>query len=95
MEHDNGEDNNWSVQRVEGLVNKHMADIALETLQQKLSAVSNEMHSLTEHVSRRSGEGFKDDPRRGDVRFGEEQLSSACSTGASDKFNTSSTGRQL
>eukprot|EP00064_Thunnus_orientalis_P008583 superscaffoldBa00001030_g8606 len=75
--------------RVDGLVNKHMADIALETLQHRLSAVSDEMHSLVEHVSRRSGEEFKDEPRRGDVSFGVEPLSD-CSTEAADKFISAS-----
>ncbi|XP_044070970.1 uncharacterized protein si:dkey-187a12.4 [Siniperca chuatsi] len=88
MEHDNGDNHDWPMQgRVEGFVNKHMADIALETLQQRLSAVSNEMNSLAEHVSRRSGEEFKDEVRRGDVIFGvEPPLSSACSSGAVDKI---------
>lgn len=96
MDHDNGENLDWSMQRrVDGLVNKHMADIALETLQHRLSAVSDEMHSLVEHVSRRSGEEFKDEPRRGDVSFGVEPLSD-CSTEAADKFiSASSTGKQL
>ncbi|XP_035519571.1 uncharacterized protein si:dkey-187a12.4 [Morone saxatilis] len=84
MEHGNGDTNDWAVQRrVEGFVNKHMADIALESLQQRLSAVSEEMHSLAEHVSRRSGEEFKDESRRAEVSFGvEPPLSSACSSGA-------------
>ncbi|XP_051280388.1 uncharacterized protein si:dkey-187a12.4 [Dicentrarchus labrax] len=84
MEHDNGDTRDWPVQRrVEGFVNKHMADIALESLQQRLSAVSDEMHSLAEHVSRRSGEEFKDESRRAEVSFGEEPpLSSACSSAA-------------
>ncbi|KAM7385043.1 hypothetical protein PAMP_001142 [Pampus punctatissimus] len=91
MEHDNGDNLDWSVQRrVDGLVNKHMADIALETLQHRLSAVSEEMHSLVEHVSRRSGEEFKDEPRRGDVSFGVEPLSSACSSESADKFISAS-----
>ncbi|XP_022624771.1 uncharacterized protein LOC111239220 isoform X2 [Seriola dumerili] len=55
MEHDHGDSLDWSMERrVEGLVNKHMADIAVESLQQRLTAVSDEMHSLVEHVSRRS-----------------------------------------
>ncbi|XP_039996051.1 uncharacterized protein si:dkey-187a12.4 isoform X1 [Xiphias gladius] len=88
MEHDNGDNYDWSTERrVEGLVNKHMADIALETLQQRLTAVSDEMHSLAEHVSRRSGEELKDEPRRADVSLGvEPPLSSACSSGAADNF---------
>lgn len=96
MENDNGENVDWSMQRrVDGLVNKHMADIALETLQSRLCAVSDEMHSLAEHVCRRSGEELKDEPRRGEVTFGVEPLSSDCSTEATDKFiSTSSTGKQ-
>ncbi|XP_031152758.1 uncharacterized protein si:dkey-187a12.4 [Sander lucioperca] len=88
MEHGNGDNPDWSIQRrVEGFVNKHMADIARETLQQRLTAVSDEMHSLAEHVSRRSGEEFKDDPRQGDVSFGvQPPLCSACSSGAADKL---------
>ncbi|XP_008300009.1 uncharacterized protein LOC103372210 [Stegastes partitus] len=84
MEHGNGDNvhHDWSTeQRVDGLVNKHMADIALEALQQRLSAVSDEMHSLAQHVSRRSGEEFKDEPRRGDVSFGVEP-SLSCGSGA-------------
>ncbi|KAI4812903.1 hypothetical protein KUCAC02_024265 [Chaenocephalus aceratus] len=82
MEHDNGDNHNWPMQRREqGLVNKHMADIARESLQQRLCA--GEMHSLTERGSRRSGEEFTDEPRRRDVSFGEEPpLSTACSSGA-------------
>ncbi|KAM7408128.1 hypothetical protein PAMA_002010 [Pampus argenteus] len=91
MEHDNGDNLDWSMhRRVDGLVNKHMADIALETLQHRLSAVSEEMHSLVEHVSRRTGEEFKDEPRRGDVSFGVEPLSSACSSESADKFISAS-----
>lgn len=96
MEDDNGENPDWSMQRrVDGLVNKHMADIALETLQHRLSAVSDEMHSLVEQVSRRSGEEFNDEPRRGDVSFCVEPLSSACSTEAAEFISASSTGTQL
>ncbi|KAK5853604.1 hypothetical protein PBY51_014744 [Eleginops maclovinus] len=80
MEHDNGDNHNWPVQRrEEGLVNKHMADIDRETLQQRLCA--GEIHSLTERVSRRSGEEFPDEPRRGGVSFGEEPTLS-CGSGA-------------
>ena len=96
MEHDNGDNHNWPVQRrEEGLVNKHMADIARESLQQRLCA--GEMHSLTERGSRRSGEEFTDEPRRRDVSFGEEPpLSTACSSGA-DKLLSAppSTGHSL
>lgn len=61
-----------------------MADIALEALQQRLSAVSDEVHSLAQHVSRSSGEEFKDEPRRGDVSFGVEPPPPplSCSSGA-------------
>lgn len=73
--------------RVECTVNKHMADIAVETLQRRLSAVSEEMHSLAEHVSGRSGEMFRDESRRGEVSLGTEPPpSSACSSGAADKL---------
>lgn len=50
----NGNSSNWAMERrVEGLVNKHMADMALETLQQRLSAVSQEMNHLSAEISRR------------------------------------------
>ncbi|KAF3842447.1 hypothetical protein F7725_024398 [Dissostichus mawsoni] len=68
MEHDNGDNHNWPVQRRE------------DEPQQRLCA--GEMHSLTERGSRRSGEEFTDEPRRRDVSFGEEPpLSTACSSG--------------
>lgn len=96
MEH-NGDNTSWSMQRrMEGLVNKHMADIALETLQQRLSAVSDEMNNLAEHVSKRSEEIPKDDiPRRSDVNFDVESLTATFSTGGvGEKLmpGTSSTG---
>ncbi|CAB1343616.1 unnamed protein product [Coregonus sp. 'balchen'] len=83
MEHNNGDTSSWAMQRrMEGLVNKHMADIALETLQQRLSAVSDEMNNLAEHVSRRSEDIPKDDiSRRPDVSFDVESLSATFSTG--------------
>lgn len=83
MEHNNGDTSSWAMQRrMEGLVNKHMADIALETLQQRLSAVSDEMNHLAEHVSRRSEDVPKYDiPRRTDVNFDVESLSATFSTG--------------
>ncbi|XP_046885230.1 uncharacterized protein si:dkey-187a12.4 [Hypomesus transpacificus] len=82
MEH-NGDNRSWGMQRrMEGLVNKHMADIALETLQQRLSAVSDEMHSLAEHVSRHSEEIPKDDiTRRTDVNFDGGSLNGTCNSG--------------
>lgn len=93
------EDNHdWPMQqRVEGYVNKHMADIALETLQQRLSVVSDEMHNLAEQVTRRSGGVLKDEPRREGVSFSvEPPPPSACSSGAGDRFMTSpSSGRPL
>lgn len=53
--------------RVEGLVNKHMADMALETLQQRLSAVSQEMNHLSAEISRREDSNRVEDlPRRTD-----------------------------
>lgn len=89
----NGDFSDWEMQRrVEGLVNKHMADIALETLQQRLTAVSDEMHSLAEHVSGRSGEVSKAEPRTGAVSRGGELLASIHS--ADDKLiMPPSTGR--
>ncbi len=98
MEQDHGDNHDWPMQRrVEGFVNKHMADIAVEALQQRLSAMSDEMHSLAEHVSRRSGEDFKDEPRRRDVSLDVEPLlSSACSFRATDKLMSAPpTGRLL
>lgn len=82
MERNNGDNSDWVMhRRMEGLVNKHMADIAFETLQQRLSAVSDEMNSLAEHVSRRSDEIPKDEiPRRGDVNFDVEPLTATYST---------------
>ena len=97
MEHGNGDSYDWATERrVEGSVNKHMADIALETLQQRLTAMSDEMQSLAEHVSRRSGEDLKNEPRRGDVSLGlEPPLSSTYGSGAADKFNSAcSTGSE-
>ncbi|KAM4614858.1 uncharacterized protein ACJ7VT_010093 [Polymixia lowei] len=90
MEH-NEDHSVWPMpRRMEGLVNKHMADIALEALQQRLSAVSEEMHSLAEHVSRRSEESPTDDPRRGDVNFevdsvGEKLTSGSCTDTAAQR----------
>ncbi|TSK22711.1 Ras and Rab interactor 2 [Bagarius yarrelli] len=53
----NGNSSRWTIERrVEGLVNKHMADMALETLQQRLSAVSQEMTHLSAELSRREDE---------------------------------------
>ncbi|KAE8280285.1 hypothetical protein D5F01_LYC20840 [Larimichthys crocea] len=90
MEHVSEDNHDWPVhRRMDGYVNKHMADIALETLQQRLSAVSDEMHSLADHVSRRSGEEFKDESQRGDMSFCvEPQLSSAGSSEAADRFTS-------
>ncbi|XP_076599596.1 uncharacterized protein LOC143328377 isoform X2 [Chaetodon auriga] len=88
MEHNNGENHDWPVQRrLQGFVNRHMADIALETLQERLSAMSDEMHNLAEHVSKRTGEELKDESRRGDVSFRTvPPLSSACSSGAAARL---------
>ncbi|XP_076018159.1 uncharacterized protein LOC143009941 [Genypterus blacodes] len=91
MEH-NGDYSEWGMQqrRVEGLVSKHMADIALDTLQQRLAAVSDEMHSLSEHVSsRRSGEVSKAEPPTGTVTRAGELHASGHST--DDKLMSSST----
>lgn len=66
MEGSNGSSASWAVgRRVEGLVNKHMADMALETLQQRLSAVSQDMNHLSAEISRREDEKCVEDlPRR-------------------------------
>ncbi|XP_071337695.1 uncharacterized protein [Trachinotus anak] len=92
MEPGNGQSLDWAMdRRVGGLMNKHVADIAVESLQQRLTAVSDEMHSLAEHVSRRSDEEFKHEPQGGDISLGAEpQLSSACSSGATDKLVSAS-----
>ncbi|KAL2082891.1 hypothetical protein ACEWY4_020664 [Coilia grayii] len=78
MEQNNGNSQSWSVQRrVEGLVNKHMADIALETLQQRLSIVSEEMNHLSNELTRRDDvlKRAEDVPRRSDLNFNVEPLS--------------------
>ncbi|XP_072533082.1 uncharacterized protein [Salminus brasiliensis] len=84
MEPNNGNGSNWAIQRrVEGLVNKHMADMALETLQQRLSAVSEEMNHSTDDRSRREDihEPGEDAPRRTDVNFSVDPLSESYGTG--------------
>lgn len=55
----------WTGRR--GDVNRFMADVALETVQRMLSAVSEEMRRLSEHVTRFAGEEFKEEARRGEV----------------------------
>lgn len=53
MDAKKGGGSNWSLERrVEGLLNKHTADMALQALQQRLSAVSDEMSPLSENMSR-------------------------------------------
>lgn len=71
MEGSNGNSSNWAVdRRVEGLVNKHMADMALDTLQQRLSAVSQEMNHLSAEISRREdSKRLEDLARRTDPHF--------------------------
>ncbi|XP_066535958.1 uncharacterized protein si:dkey-187a12.4 isoform X2 [Hoplias malabaricus] len=73
MEQNSRNGTNWAIQRrVEGLVNKHMADMALETLQQRLSTVSEEMNHLSEDLSGREDgpkRAVEDTPRRTDVNF--------------------------
>lgn len=62
----------WEVQRrVDGLVNKYMADIALETLQQRLSMVTEEMNHLSSELARRddSSKRTDDTSRRADLNF--------------------------
>ncbi|XP_007252288.3 uncharacterized protein si:dkey-187a12.4 [Astyanax mexicanus] len=75
METNNGNGSNWAIQRrVEGLVNKHMADMALETLQQRLSAVSEEINHLTDDRSRREDapKAAEEAPRRTETNFRSE-----------------------
>ncbi|XP_017320498.1 uncharacterized protein si:dkey-187a12.4 [Ictalurus punctatus] len=75
MEGSNGNSSNWAVERrveglVEGLVNKHMADMALDTLQQRLSAVSQEMNHLSAEISRREdSKRLEDLARRTEPHF--------------------------
>ncbi|MCJ8730512.1 hypothetical protein PDJAM_G00185370 [Pangasius djambal] len=71
MEGSNGTSSKWAMERrVEGLVNKHMADMALDTLQQRLSAVSQEMNHLSAEISRREdSKRVEDLPRRTDPHF--------------------------
>lgn len=72
MEGGRGKSSSWAMERrVEGLVNRHMADMALETLQQRLSAVSQEMNHLSAEISRRedSKRVEEDLPRRSDTHF--------------------------
>lgn len=90
MEQNNANSQNWSVQqqrRVEGLVNKHMADIALETLQHRLSLVSEEMNHLSNELSRRDDvlKRAEDVPRRSDLNFNVEPP-------LADAYTSSSTG---
>ncbi|XP_042358630.1 uncharacterized protein si:dkey-187a12.4 isoform X2 [Plectropomus leopardus] len=83
MEEVNGDNRDGVLQRrVEDIVSQHMADIAVESLRQRLAAVTEEVKSLAEHVSRRSGgEEMKEESQRGAVSFGvEPPLSSACSS---------------
>lgn len=80
MAQNNGNSSHWSIQRrVEGLVNKHMADMALETLQHRLNAVSEEISSLAEEAATRRAEDVprraEDVPRRADVTFDMESQS--------------------
>lgn len=96
-QNDNGQ--SWAMQRrVEGLVNKHMADIALGTLQQRLSLVSEEMNHLSNELTRRDDvlKRTEDIPRRSDLNFDVESLSEGYSStgGAGEKLisTTSSSG---
>lgn len=67
----NGNSSNWAMERrVEGLVNKHMADMALDTLQHRLSTVSQEMNHLSAEISRREdSKRMEALPRRNDPHF--------------------------
>ena len=79
----NGNGSNWAIQRrVEGLVNKHMTDMALETLQQRLSAVSEEMNHLADDISKREDVPKRVEvaPRRSDANFNVDPLSESYST---------------
>ncbi|XP_035255501.1 uncharacterized protein si:dkey-187a12.4 [Anguilla anguilla] len=79
MAQNNGNSSHWSIQRrVEGLVNKHMADMAVETLQHRLNAVSEEINHLAEEAARRAEDVprcAEDVPRRADVTFEVESQS--------------------
>ncbi|XP_023696002.1 uncharacterized protein [Paramormyrops kingsleyae] len=89
MAQNNGSGAHWSIQRrVEGLVNKHMADMALETLQHRLSVVSEEMNHLSEEAQRRPEEDpsrhAEDPSRHADMNFDVESQSEAYSSGGSE-----------
>ncbi|KAJ8014126.1 hypothetical protein DPEC_G00037020 [Dallia pectoralis] len=88
MEHNNGSTSSWAMQqRMEGLVKKHMADIALETLQHRLSSVTDESNNIAEHVSKRSEDLAKGDiPRRNDVNFNLESLATLSTGAVGEKF---------
>ncbi|XP_076141209.1 uncharacterized protein LOC143123807 [Alosa pseudoharengus] len=92
MEQNNGNGQSWSMQqrRVEGLVNKHMADIALETLQQRLSLVSEEMNHLSNELTSRDDNSKRvdDSTRRSEINFNVESLSETYSStgGAGEKL---------
>ncbi|XP_030628582.1 uncharacterized protein si:dkey-187a12.4 [Chanos chanos] len=99
MEQNNGSTSNWTIQRrVEGLVNKHMADMALETLQQRLTAVSEEMNHLSDDLSRREEipKRADDVSRRTDVNYNVETISETYTGVAGEKLmpDTSETAAQ-
>lgn len=93
--------------RVEGLVNKHMADMALETLQHRLSAVSQEMNHLSAEISRREdSKRVEDLPRRSNTHFVADSVTESYSeepdekklmpnTAASSSSSSSSAGRRV
>lgn len=63
-------------------MNKHMADMALETLQQRLSAVSEEINHLTDDRSRREDipKAGEETPRRTDTNFRADPVSDSYPT---------------
>lgn len=103
MEGSNGNSSRWAMERrVEGLVNKHMADMALETLQQRLTAVSQEMNHLSAEISRREDSNRVEDlPRRTNPQFMVGSLPESCNQELVDEkklmpnTSSSSAGRRL
>lgn len=87
MEGSNGNRSSWAMdRRMEGLVNKHMADMALETLQHRLSAVSQEMNHLSAEISRREdSKRVEDLPRRSNTHFGADSLTESYSEELDEK----------
>lgn len=85
-------------------MNKHMEDMALEALQQRLSAVSQEMNHLSAEISRREdSKRVEDLPRRTDPHYIVGSLSESCNEELVDEkklmantsSSTSSAGRRV